>query len=194
MRMRRTAVAVALAAAVTVPAVSTAVAAFAQPTSAAAHSKPAKPAKPAKKNFSASGTVTAVSAADGHVTVAAKGGTKDAKGHTITVTVPSNVRIVVNGSRKTLADVGVGYQITVIGTHAGTVYTATKVEAKGTKVRPKPTATPIKTPTKTPTPSTSPTAGHDPSDDDPTTEPSEDPSDDPNDDPTPAPSDDPGDD
>src|SRR3954451_16722727 len=77
MRMRRTAVAVALAAAVTVPAVSTAVAAFAQPTSAAAHSKPGEPAKPAKKNFSASGTVTAVSAGDGHVTVAAKGGTKD---------------------------------------------------------------------------------------------------------------------
>lgn len=166
MRIRRVAVAVALAAAVVVPTVSTAASAAARPAVSAAHGKPGKPAKPTKAKFTASGIVTAVSVDTSTVVIAARGGTKDVRGQTITVTVPSTARIVVNGARRSLADVAAGYRITVTGTRSGTVYTAARLASKGARAHPKPTSTPTASPTVSPTPS----------DDDPTSEPTERPS------------------
>jgi hypothetical protein len=121
--------------------------------------KPAKPVKPVKVQFSASGTVKAVDAAAGTVTVVAKGGTKDVKGKTVTISVPSAVRIQLNGARKKLADLGAGFRITITGTRVGSVYTAAKVQATGTKTKPapKPTTSPTPTPTPTPEPTDTPT-------------------------------------
>jgi uncharacterized protein (DUF736 family) len=159
MRMRRTVLAVVLSAGVLVPTVSTAAAAWAKPASkptvthkgtpkpAKAPAKSAKPAKPAKVNFAASGSVTAVNLDAGTVTVAAKGGTKDVKGTSVTVVVPSTARIVLDDASATLADLAAGYRITVTGTHVGTAYTATKVQASS----PEPVEEPTDEPTDEPT-------------------------------------------
>ncbi len=155
MRMRRTALALAVAAAVTVPTVATASVAAAKPAAkpAASHgkpaakpakpTKPAKPAKPVKVTFSASGVVTAVDLDARTVTVAAKGGTKDVKGRTVGVVVPSTARIVLDDAPATVADLEAGFRITVTGTRLGTVYTASKVQASS----PEPEVTPTPTPT-----------------------------------------------
>ncbi|HEY0000656.1 MAG TPA: hypothetical protein VGB74_09390 [Actinoplanes sp.] len=133
--------------------------------------------------FEATGTVKAVNAAAGTVTVAVKGGTKEVRGKTVTVKVPPTVRIVVNGARKTLADIGTGFQIAVGGTQTGTVYLATKVTATGKKVRPVPSPTVSPSPSIPVTPSPSESVTPAPSDGDVTPAPSDG-------DVTPAPSDD----
>src|SRR3954454_3950658 len=154
MHMRRTVVAVALATAATVPAVSvTAAQAVAKPAVAhAAATKSAKHAKPVRLAFAADGSVTAVNATNASVTVAVKSGTKDVKAQTITVSVPSATRIVVNDSRKTLSDLAVGYRMTVTGTHTGSLYTAVKIEAHGVPAQPAPSTGPSTDPLPSATP------------------------------------------
>ena len=159
MRLRRTAVAALLAAGIVVPAVTTAAVAFAQPATTATAQKapkapkPVKTKKPVRTPFAASGTVTAVDAAAGTVTVQAKGGTKDVRKRTVTVTVASNAKIKVNDKVGTLAAVKPGAKITVTGTRSGDVYTATRVQVSQRKA---PVVTPSPTPTVSPSPTTEP--------------------------------------
>jgi hypothetical protein len=174
-RMRRTLVAVALAAAATVPAVSIisapAVAGSAKPAKPVATkpvaTKPTKAPKPTKVAFAANGSVTAVNAGSALITVAVKSGTKDVKGRTVTISVPPGARVVVNGAGKTLSAVAAGYRITVTGTHVGSLYTAAKIQAQGVRPQPAPSAKPVPTPTPTPAPvetedpATQPTSGLD---------------------------------
>ncbi|WP_199509647.1 hypothetical protein [Nucisporomicrobium flavum] len=178
MRIRRTAVAALLAAGIVVPAVSAAAMA-AQPAakapgSASAFKATPKPAKTSKAHkpvrFTASGTVTAVDAQAGTVTLLAKGGTKDVRKRTVTVVVPAKASLRVNGKKVTLSGVAAGQRIEVVGRRTGDVYTADVVRVSGKGVKPAPS------PSVTPTP---------------TTEPTTEPTDDPSDDPTDAPSEDP---
>lgn len=182
MRLRRGALAVLLTAAVAVPAVGTAtVAAAAKPgTGTAAPATGKKPAaekpatgkpstkkpavkkpavkKPAKKiKFSATGTVTAVDAAAGTVTVKVTAGTKEVKGKTITVAVPTTLRVLINGAKKKLADLTPGYSITVTGLTTGTTNTADKIVARKVTAKPTPSTTPTPAPTPTTTPTPAPT-------------------------------------
>lgn len=124
MLMRRTALALALATAVTVPAVSITTAAYAKDGGPGTHTS-----KPAKVAFTATGTITAVDTTAGTLTVAVKGGTKDVRGKTVTVAVGATTRIRVGGARKTLADLAAGYRVTVVGARQDTAYTAGLVEA-----------------------------------------------------------------
>jgi hypothetical protein len=159
-RIRRIAVAALLATAVVVPSASGVAVAKGKPSAVSPstgksdkhgkNDKSGKAAKPVK--FVASGTVTAVDAGAGTVTVKVKGGTKDVRRTTVTVTVPSTARIVVNGAGKTLADIAVGYGITVTGTHAGDVLTAVRIEARGRKGAVKPSPAPSAGPTPTTSP------------------------------------------
>ncbi|MBW6439684.1 hypothetical protein KZ829_38745 [Actinoplanes hulinensis] len=175
MRMRRTAAAVAMVAAVTLPAAGVGGVAYAQSSSATASAakKPAaakptkakptkaKPTKaPRKVAFQASGTITAVDVSAGTITVAARSGTKDVRGKTVTMTVPAGARIILNGKKITVAGLGAGQKVSVTGTRAGTAYTVTKIQATGKKVKPTPApSSPSATPTTSPTtpPTTSPT-------------------------------------
>ena len=138
MRLRTAALALVLSTAAVVPLAGTASAAAPAHRPAAVQKAPAKPAKPEKPAkpvkqvkvaFTASGTTTAVDPAAGTVTVSAKGGTKDVRGRTVTVTVADTARIVRDDAPATLADLAAGDRITVTGTRAGTVYTALKVQA-----------------------------------------------------------------
>jgi hypothetical protein len=143
MRMRRTALVIAMAAGIIVPTVSTAATvAWASPATKPAvsqkakpapkTSKPAKttkPAKPVKASFAANGSVTAVDVDAHTVTVVVKGGTKDVKGRTVGILLPSSARIVLDDAPATAADIEAGFRITVTGTRVGNVYTASKVQA-----------------------------------------------------------------
>jgi hypothetical protein len=151
LRLPRAAVALALAAAITVPTVATmgGAAAATPPGSITAlrdpigsTPSPTTTAKPQKIKFAASGTVTAVDATAGTVTVAARGGTKDVRGTTVTVSVPGTAVVLVNGVRGTLAGIGAGYRIAMTGTHPGTGYTATKLVATSKRSHPEPAETP----------------------------------------------------
>ncbi|GGN42301.1 hypothetical protein FHR83_007256 [Actinoplanes campanulatus] len=170
MRMRRTAAAVAMVAAVTLPAAGIGGVAYAQGSSATASAakKPAavkptkaKPTKaPRKVAFQASGTITAVDASAGTITVAARSGTKDVRRKTVTMTVPAGARIILNGKKITVAGLGAGQKVSVTGTRAGTAYTVSKIQATGKKAKPTPApSSPSATPTTSPTvePTTSPT-------------------------------------
>ena len=159
MHFRRLAVAAALATAVVVPA-SASIAVAAGPV-AVGHHQSSKPSdRPSRSKFSAAGTVTAVDAAAGTVTIKVKTGTKDVRRKTVTVAVADNARVRVNGAAGSLADLAVGYRISVVGIRTNKTYTATRVEARLVKPHPAPSASPS------------------PSSDDPTPEPShsEDPS------------------
>ncbi|MGX6600765.1 hypothetical protein ACWKSP_01310 [Micromonosporaceae bacterium Da 78-11] len=110
-----------------------------------------KPAKPVRKVvFTASGSITAVDVTAGTITVVAKGGTKDVRRRTVAVAVPATVPIIVGGARMTLADLAVGFRITVVGTRAGTAYTAVRIVAEGTK--PRPSTTPSVEPSRSASP------------------------------------------
>jgi hypothetical protein len=178
--MRRTAVAALLAAGIVVPAVSTAAVAFAQSapgttaTAAKAAPKPDKTPKPAKTpkapkpvRFTASGTVTAVDAGAGTVTLLAKGGTKDVRKKTVTVSVPDRASLRLNGKKVTLSALAAGQRIEVVGRRSGSTYTAEVVRVSGKTVKPAPS------PSVTPSPSAPTTEPTEPSDD-PSTEPSDD--------------------
>ena len=157
MRLPRTAVAAALAAAVTIPA-SAATAAYARP--APQHPSvmsPGKHAKPVRHVFTAVGSITAVDSGGATVTVVATAGTKDTKGHVVTIAVPAGARIRVSGKDAGLAALQPGFRITAIGIRIGTAYTASKIEATTArpKTRPKPAPRSSTTP-PTPEPSTQP--------------------------------------
>ncbi|BEL02236.1 hypothetical protein Q0Z83_004270 [Actinoplanes sichuanensis] len=159
MRMRRSAAAVALAVAVVVPTAVTGVAAYAKSPSPAASSvvtdKKPKPDNKKKTPFQASGTVTGVDAAAGTVTVAARSGTKDVRGKTVTMTVAADARIVLNGKKVKLAALAAGLKVSVTGTRTDTAYLAGKIQAAG-KVKPAPSpSTPTTPPTASPSPSDS---------------------------------------
>jgi hypothetical protein len=162
MRMRRTALVIAMAAGIMVPTVSNAATvAWAKPAvsqkakPAPKTSKPAKatkPAKPVKASFAANGSVTAVDVDAHTVTVVVKGGTKDVKGRIVGILLPSSARIVLDDAPATAADIEAGFRITVTGTRVGNVYTASKVQASS----PEPTVSPTPTdpsdgPTEQPT-------------------------------------------
>jgi phage baseplate assembly protein gpV len=177
MRMRRSAAAIAMAAAVTIPAAVTGVAAYAQsssssaaagPSAAAAKKpeqpKPAKPTKaPVKKvNFQASGSITKVDTAAGTLTVAARSGTKDVRGKTVTMKVAADARIVLNGKKVKLDVLAAGQKVSVTGTRVDAAYTAAKIQAAGKPGKPSPSpsvSSPTSEPTVTPTtePTTEPT-------------------------------------
>ncbi len=141
MRLRHAVIAIVLSTGALVPAAVSGTAAWAGPAPGPAAVqkakpakpirpvKPAKPAKPVKVTFTAAGAVTGVDAAAGTVTLVARGGTKDVRGHTVTVLVPGTARIVLDDAPATLADLTAGFRITVTGTRAGTVHTASKVQA-----------------------------------------------------------------
>jgi hypothetical protein len=166
MHLRRSALAVLLATAVVVPAVSTAAVAWAKPASKPAAAQKAKPkptkapakptktpakptktpAKPVQVTFAANGTVTAVDAVAGTVVVAVKGGTKDVKGSSLTVVVPAAARIVLDDAPATLAQVQPGFRITVTGVRSGTGHTAAKIQASSPEVIVEPTPEPTPSP------------------------------------------------
>ncbi|MFI7601895.1 hypothetical protein [Actinoplanes sp. NPDC049681] len=202
MRMRRAATAALLTAGILVPAVSTAAVAFASPskhTSSAAKSthkpeatpKPKATPKPTKTpkaqkpvRFTASGTVTAVDAEAGTVTLVVKGGTKDVRKSTLTVTVPAKASVRVNSKKATVAALAAGFRIEVTGRRAGAVYTVDVLRATGKKAKPAPSVTPSPTTEPTDEPTTEPTT-------EPTDEPTTEPTDEPSTEPTVAPSADP---
>jgi hypothetical protein len=124
-RIRRTTAALALVAAVIVPAATTATAAYAKSGSSGSSASH----RPAKVAFAATGTITAVDAAAGTVTVAAKGGSKDVRGKTVTITVVAGTRIRLNGKSKSLGELAAGDRIAVAGVHQSTGYVATRIEA-----------------------------------------------------------------
>jgi hypothetical protein len=160
MRMRRTAVAALLAAGIVVPTVATPAAAQPAAHSAAAHSavaqrakdkvagKPGRTRKPVRTPFVAGGTVTTVDVAAGTVTLRVRSGTKDVRKRTVTVTVASTARVLVNGKRSALNAVTAGALVTVIGRRSEGVYTANKVLVSQ---RSRPVVTPEPTPTTEPT-------------------------------------------
>jgi hypothetical protein len=163
--MRRTALAIAMAAGIMVPTVSTATVAWATPATKPAvsqkanptpkSSKPAKATKPAKSvkaSFAANGSVTAVDVDAHTVTIVVKGGTKDVKGRTVRILLPSSARIVLDDAPATAADIEAGFRITVTGTRLGNLYTASKVQASSPEPTVSPTPTdPAEPPTGDPT-------------------------------------------
>lgn len=135
--MRRTVLAALTAAAIAVPALTTAAFASAPTPTAAVTSQSSNSkgkSKPAK--FSASGRVTAVDA--GTITLYVRSGTKDVRKQTITVSVAGDALVRVNGRRAALSAIAAGYKVDLTGRSTGTGWTATKVVASG-KVRVKPT-------------------------------------------------------
>ena len=183
MRLPRVAVTAALIAAVTVPAVSTTAAASARPAHRPAAAKsPGKHAKPVRHVFAAAGSIVAVDNDGATITVAATAGTKDVKGRTVTMAVPTSARILVGGRRTAPAALQQWYRITVTGTRIGTAYTAGKIQATAPRpsTRPHPTPTPT---TTAPDPATpSPGESVEPAT---SSEPAEIPGDDPSVEPTP---------
>lgn len=156
MRMRRIAVAAAMAVVVTVPVVSTGVAAFAKAPAVSRHGDDRKAKK--KVVFTAAGKVTAVDGSS--LTVAVKGGTKDVRGRTVTFAVADGARVRLNGKRVQVGALVAGVRVTVSGTRTDGVYAATRIEAGGRTPDPKPTpsssASPM--PTSSPSPSVSPSS------------------------------------
>ncbi|MEU4237453.1 hypothetical protein [Actinoplanes sp. NPDC026619] len=133
MRFRRVAVAAALATAVVVP--SAATVAFAAPgEQAAAVHAASRPSR-----FSGTGMVTAVSGRTVSIKI-------NGKGSALTVTVTADARIRVNGKNAAVADLAVGYGITVNGTRSGADYLASRVEARGKKTKASPQVSPAPSP------------------------------------------------
>ncbi|MDT5040184.1 MAG: hypothetical protein QOE51_1169 [Actinoplanes sp.] len=193
MRIHRPVLAVVLAASVLVPAGTAGVAWASSSKPVAANpshpARAAKPAKPVKVLFTAQGRLRAVSLATGTLTVLATGGTKDVRGHVVTITVPSSVRIV-RGRAAKLADLRAGDRITVTGSRIADAYTAARIDARAAH----PTTTPTALPSTSPTPTTSTEPSESPStepSEDHSTEPSESPSFEPSEDPSVEPSEDP---
>jgi hypothetical protein len=163
MRLRRSAAAVALAVAVVVPTAVTGVAAYAQgssPSAASVHA--AKKPKPDRKTpFQASGTITAVDAAAGTLTVAARGGTKDVRGKTVTMSVAAGARIVLNGRKVKLDALTAGLRVSVTGTRKDSAYLAGKIQAAG-KGKPGPKPTPTASPSSSASPAPEPSESSEP--------------------------------
>ncbi|WP_430784254.1 hypothetical protein [Actinoplanes sp. G11-F43] len=173
MRIRRTAVVVALAAAVTVTGGTAAYAhnggnkdrkpcpadSVKPKPSESAKPKPSTSAGPVKAPgsrlvlpFQAVGTIDAVNLASGTITVDATGGSADVRGKDVTVKVPKIAQVLLNG-RSVLPDaLTAGLKVSVAGLRTDDTYTAGLVTAGlnlGTKPKPTPTATPTPAPTAT---------------------------------------------
>jgi hypothetical protein len=132
MRVRNLIVSAFVVAAVVIPAAGAAQAAPAQAggvSAAAKAAKPVKVTKPVKVPFAVNGTVAAVDVAAGTVTIATTGGMRDLRGKTITITMSTSAKIVVDDVRATLASVQAGHRVTAVGVRAGALLTATKLGA-----------------------------------------------------------------
>ncbi|MCE0540682.1 hypothetical protein LWF15_34835 [Kineosporia rhizophila] len=105
------------------------------------------------------GTLSAVDASAGTLTVKVRGG-RDKKLRTtgLTLQVPDSVKITRNGKSVKLADLKVGDKVTVQTRQAAKVITLVRVTAKGVKATPTPdpTESTEPTPTETPEPSETP--------------------------------------
>jgi len=116
--------------------------------------KSSKPAKPVA--VTAEGTVTAVDAAAGTLTLSVRKGklvtgkTKSPVTATLTVAVPASARVRLNSRTVTLTGLPVGASVKVDARSAAGVVTATRVEAKFKPA--KPVTTPKPAPTTAPTP------------------------------------------
>ena len=97
----------------------------------AAAGTPARKPHPAKKahpRFAVTGRLTGVDPAASTVTVLVKGGTT-ARGTSLTVTVAATAPITLNDAASTLGALPAGAHVAVTGTVAGTVRTATRLNA-----------------------------------------------------------------
>ncbi|BFU43105.1 DUF5666 domain-containing protein [Krasilnikovia sp. MM14-A1004] len=150
MRMRRTLVAAVAVAVGILGSATGAAAAEVQPqtkrTSVSVHAlnQHPKPAKP--KKFEGRGKISAIDADAGTLTVVVKGGTKNVRNSTVTVSVPSTARIKRNGKKVPFASLAVGDRIEMKGTRDGDVFTASRVQAHGPrKAKPAPSPEPNET-------------------------------------------------
>lgn len=122
--------------------------------------KPTKAVKPPKpEQFSASGVLTAVDAAGSTVTLAAKGGTKDVRGRTVTFAIGSTAKVRLDETATTVGSLKPGYRASISGTRIGAAYTVLKLNADAPE------------PTPAPTPSVEPTEPTDEPTDEPAVEP-----------------------
>jgi hypothetical protein len=121
--------------------------------------KPVKPVKPIKRvSFSYNGTLTAVDAAAGTVTIKVPGGGQKAlRSANLTLAVPASADVRRNGAVTTLGELVAGDRLQVKGDRVGTVHTVRRVSAKASAVAPAPAPTPSPEPSETPEPSPSPT-------------------------------------
>jgi hypothetical protein len=134
-----------------------------KPTKPGKPAKPVKPVKPIKRvSFSYNGTLTAVDADAGTVTIKILGGGHKALRATkLTLTVPASAAVRRNDAAATLGELVVGDKLQVKGDRVGTVHTVRRVSAKASVVAPTPAPTPSPEPSpepsETPEPIESPT-------------------------------------
>ena len=131
----------------------------AKPSKPSKPAKPTKPVKPIKRvSFSYNGTLTALDAAAGTVTIKVPGGGQKAlRSAKLTLTVPASAAVRRNGAVATLGELVVGDKLQVKGDRVGTVHTVRRVSAKASVVAPAPSPTPSPEPSETPEPTESPT-------------------------------------
>ena len=131
----------------------------AKPSKPSKPAKPTKPVKPIKRvSFSYNGTLTALDAAAGTVTIKVPGGGQKAlRSAKLTLTVPASAAVRRNGAVATLGELVVGDKLQVKGDRVGTVHTVRRVSAKASDVAPAPSPTPSPEPSETPEPTESPT-------------------------------------
>ena len=131
----------------------------AKPSKPSKPAKPTKPVKPIKRvSFSYNGTLTALDAAAGTVTIKVPGGGQKAlRSAKLTLTVPASAAVRRNGAVVTLGELVVGDKLQVKGDRVGTVHTVRRVSAKASVVAPSPSPTPSPEPSETPEPTESPT-------------------------------------
>ncbi|RZU49520.1 hypothetical protein EV385_1273 [Krasilnikovia cinnamomea] len=145
MRMRRTLVAAVAVAVAIVGSATGAAAAEVQPqtkrTSVSVHAlhKDPKPAKP--KKFEGRGKISAIDVEAGTLTVVVKGGTKNIRHRTVTVSVSPTARIKRNGKKVSLASLAVGDRIKLRGAKKDDTYTVSRIQAQGPR-KPKPAPSP----------------------------------------------------
>lgn len=121
--------AVAGVAALTFAAPATAFAAGHSHSTKTTHSSNKHHGKPASTRFTAAGTVTAVDASAGTVTLADKGGSKDLHGQSVTVVVDDSTKVTRDDASATLADVQVGDHVAANGHRSSDALTAAHLNA-----------------------------------------------------------------
>ena len=165
-RTSRTTVVAALVLGLVLPTASAAVATAAPQgrAVAAAGEKSGKLSKKPRKvvvPLSAGGTVTAVDAAAGTLTLTVKGGRDKAlRDAPLTVTLAKGAKVTRAGAVVELSAVQVGDRVHVMGTRTGTGYSVVRVSAAASDdAQPQPEPTPVPQPTPTPTQSATPAPG-----------------------------------
>lgn len=140
--------------------------------SASAHAKPTASStashRPAKVvgHFTAVGKLASVDTTTGVLTVTVRGGSKDLRGHTVTISTTAKTHVVRHGAHKSISVLVVGDKITVVGVRTTAGLTATRLAAVPAHPAPAPTSAAPTTPapsasvepSDSPEPSTSPTA------------------------------------